>query len=210
MRYLIWSLAVVVLAAGSAAASTITFSVATDKSAYLVGETVSWTISIAASNPVTLAGCNLTDSGGHALTVANQYEWLSPGSGAWQLGPDPYVFGCANGLFGLSRGTPSGSTLTDIYEADVSSPFSGGDGNGSPYRFADGGFLAANVGNFDLTVTPMSGNYSGDGTNAAVFDILTGGAAGYEVTPEPTTLVLLAVGLAAVVKRRRAARPSRA
>ena len=39
--------------------------------------------------------------------------------------------------------------------------------------------------------------------------LLTGGAA-VMVTPEPATLVLLAVGLAAVVKRRRAARPSRA
>jgi len=38
---------------------------------------------------------------------------------------------------------------------------------------------------------------------------LTGGAL-VTVVPEPATMVLLAVGLAAVVKRRRAARPSRA
>ena len=198
----------VLLLAGQAGASvsTLTFSVTTDESTYLIGDTVYWTISITATNPVTLAGCNLTDSGGHTLTVANQYEWMSPGSGAWQLGPDPYVFGCANGLFGLSRGTPSGSTLTDIYESDTSSPFAGGDGDGNLHRFADGSFLAANLGNFTLTVSPMSGNYSVDGTDADLFDIKNGGSIGYEVTPEPATVTLLVLGaisLAAGRARRR-------
>lgn len=201
MRYLIWSLAVVVLAAGSAAASTITFSVATDKSAYLVGETVRWTISITATDPVTLAGCNLTDSGGHALTVANEYEH-GAGSDDWQLGPDPYEFGYLRGLKNMSPGTPSGSTLSDIYESDMSYPFPGGDGDGSLHRFADGGFLAANLGDFTLTVTPVSGNYSVDTLNAAEFGTKTGGAAGYEVTPEPATLALLVFGAISLVAGR--------
>jgi len=195
MRCLIWSLVVVALAAGTAAASvsTLTFSVATDKGAYLVGETVHWTISITATDPVTLAGCNLTDSGGHALTVANEYEH-GAGSDDWQLGPDPYEFGYLRGLKNMSPGTPSGSTLTDIFEADMSSPFAGGDGDGSLHRFADGGFLAANLGNFTLTVTAISGNYSVDGTNAAMFGTLTGGNVDYEVTPEPATIALLVLG----------------
>jgi hypothetical protein len=202
MRYLIWSLVVVALAAGTAAASvpTLTFSVTTDKATYAVGETVSWTISITATNPVTLAGCDLTDSGGHTLTVANEYEH-GAGSDDWQLGPDPYEFGYLRGLKNMSRGSPSGSTLGDIFEADMSSPFPGGDGDGSPYRFADGGFLAANVGNFDLTVTAVSGNYSVDG-NAFIFDTLTGGNVDYEVTPEPATLALFVLGAISLAARR--------
>ena len=198
----------VLLLAGQAGASvsTLTFSVTTDESTYLIGDTVYWTISITATNPVTLAGCDLTDSGGHTLTVANQYEYLVSGSGLWQLGPDPYEFGYLRGLNSMSRGTPSGSTLTDIYESDTSSPFAGGDGDGSPHRFADGSFLAANLGNFTLTVSPMSGNYSVDGTNADLFDIKNGGSIGYEVTPEPATVTLLVLGaisLAAGRARRR-------
>jgi len=193
----------VALAAGTAAASvsTLTFSVATDKATYAVGETVSWTISVTATNPVTLAGCDLTDSGGHTLSIANQYDFFSP-NGLWQLGPNSYDFGYANGLNSLSRGTPSGSTLKDIYESDVTSPFSGGDGDGNPHRFADGSFLAANVGDFTLTVTPVSGNYSVDGASAANFGTLTGGSADYGVTPEPATLALVALGAISLVAGR--------
>jgi len=200
---------VAVLLGGSVAsgAPTINLKVITDKATYDPGDPVNWTIyawaAPAGNAGVAILGVTLTEDQGEVLSPA-----LTTGSGLMKrlLGGEygafeSYILASA-GTY--APGTPSG--LVDILVYQMPEGRELGHGNdGSQHLFAQGSFTAT-VENclHTLSLSITGANYWPNATDSALgFDPGTFTSASYDVTPEPATLSLLALGAAALVGRRR-------
>ncbi|HUU85062.1 MAG TPA: PEP-CTERM sorting domain-containing protein [Phycisphaerae bacterium] len=203
---------VAVLLGGSVAsgAPTINLKVITDKATYDPGDPVNWTIyawtAPAGNAGVALLGVTLTEDQGEVLQPADVTDYdlvivvVSELTGS--------TYGLTNKYILRSPGTsdPSGGLLADILvdQDEAKRKLDVGNGGGE-YLFAQGSFTAT-VQNclHTLSLSFTGANYWPNGTDTAVgFDTGTFTSASYQVTPEPASLCLLALGAAALFGRRR-------
>lgn len=212
---------VAVLLGGSVAsgAPTINLKVTTDETKYDPGDTVNWEIYAWASTGdnagVAMLGVNLTEDQGETLSPADTdyYMDLVTLPAMWELaGPAPNVgtyYAVANGFTLYAAGTPSAPNPGGLLDIDcMQSPaarVTGKGNDGTEYLFAQGSFTATVEDCWHtLSLSITGANHWPNATDSALgFDPGTFTSASYDVTPEPATLSLLALGAAALLSRRR-------
>jgi len=212
---------VAVLLGGSVAsgAPTINLKVTTDEAEYDPGDTVKWEIyawtAPAGNAGVALLALNLTEDQGETLSPADTDYYLNLTTLPAMLelaGPTPNLgayYAVANGFALNAAGTPSapipGGLLDINCSQNPAARVTTKGNDDTEHLFAKGSFTAT-VENclHTLSVSINGANYWPNATdNAEGFDPGTFTSASYQVTPEPATLSLLALGAAALFSRRR-------
>ena len=189
-------------------AETINLKVVTDKSTYIAGETVNWTISAwadaGANHGVSLLGVDLAESKTETLSSADKENYNN-------IPSLPQLVGGGYGILqGFILGSTGNATVAGQV-ADINVYQNAGApvydiGNSGETAFAEGSFQASVLGGHTLSATLRAGNYWADtSATASAFGLtdLSEAGADFTVLPEPGTMCLVGLGGLALLRRRK-------